>query len=525
MYNILKEAIFRIEIPQSHRITVSLPEVLALATTDKILAFSALRPHQRHAWHAFLVQIGALALNRAGLYELPEKAGPWESLLRNLTPNFPEDEPWHVTVDDIARPAFLQAPVRMKATFADYKDTVRSPDSLDMLVQSKNHDLKTNVASEAKLDDWIYALNTLQTTAGFSGSGNYGVSRMNGGLGSRSAFSMTPSTRPGMHVARDIVALLGKRESMLSEYAMTPDGPSLLWIMPWDGTKGESLSWQDLDPFYIEICRRIRLLPDSNGTILGRRATSKAARINAKALKGKTGDPWTPINRKEDKSLTLAGGGFTYKRIVDYLLSGNWKRPILCDLLPSEQTSLDTLYLVARGMVRGQGKTEGYHERIIPLQPKTRSAALGSPNLAQEVHDVALQRIDQIATVQRLLRHAIAVFAARGNSKAVGDSHWKQSNTWVRQLDHILDSSFFDGLQQEFEAAGTEERQRVRDQWLRYSVLHHAYRLLDAALTTLPCPSIELYRATVEARRLFEVRIRSSQGLPHLFANTGEESN
>ena len=69
---------------------------------------------------------------------------------------------------------------------------------------------------------------------------------------------------------------------------------TLLWTLPWDGTTGEALRLGSLDPFYIEICRRVRLRIDDDGSIYGIRTTSKAARIDAKALKGVTGDPWAP---------------------------------------------------------------------------------------------------------------------------------------------------------------------------------------------------------------------------------------
>ena len=39
----------------------TLPGVLAGLVRDEISDFPKLRPHQRHVWHAFLVQIAALA--------------------------------------------------------------------------------------------------------------------------------------------------------------------------------------------------------------------------------------------------------------------------------------------------------------------------------------------------------------------------------------------------------------------------------------------------------------------------------
>ena len=90
----------------------------------------------------------------------------------------------------------------------EFKNVVSTPDELDLLVTAKNHDLKSIVAGQANADDWIFALITLQTMEGFSGAGNYGISRMNGGLGNRPALTLAPlNNTPGAHVERDILAL------------------------------------------------------------------------------------------------------------------------------------------------------------------------------------------------------------------------------------------------------------------------------------------------------------------------------
>ena len=70
-----------------------------------------------------------------------------------------------------------------------------------MLVTAKNHDLKSSIAAQANVDDWIFALVTLQTMEGFGGVGNYGIARMNSGFGNRPAFSLAPvGQNPGAHV-------------------------------------------------------------------------------------------------------------------------------------------------------------------------------------------------------------------------------------------------------------------------------------------------------------------------------------
>ena len=66
-----------------------------------------------------------------------------------MTPGYPDDEPWQLVVDDITKPAFMQPPASSAEREKDYKSSVATPDELDMLVTSKNHDLKAAVATQA----------------------------------------------------------------------------------------------------------------------------------------------------------------------------------------------------------------------------------------------------------------------------------------------------------------------------------------------------------------------------------------
>ena len=112
MHNLLVDRLIRTRMADGSVMGISLPEVYAAMVADRISAFPALRRHQRHAWHAFLCQLGVIALQRAGLAEIPESTDRWRTLLRATTPGFTDDQPWNLIVDDPDQPAFLQCPAR-----------------------------------------------------------------------------------------------------------------------------------------------------------------------------------------------------------------------------------------------------------------------------------------------------------------------------------------------------------------------------------------------------------------------------
>ena len=523
MFNILTDQFIRHRRDDSSIVEASLPEVYAALMKDEIASFPALRPHQRHAWHAFLVQLGAIAIHREGLVEPPEDAGEWRRIIRALTPEFPDDEPWQLVVDDITKPAFLQPPASSENKITDYKSEVTTPDELDMLVTSKNHDLKASVASSGDIDDWLFALISLQTTEGYAGARNYGVSRMPSGYGNRPAFSLTPSISFGGHVQRDMCSLLRHREGMLDEYDqfLVDNGIALVWAKTWDGNKSETITG-GLDPYYIEICRRIRLR-ETKGRLDATRANSLAKRIID--VKGRTGDPWAPENTASKGTPTafLGPRKFGYERVVDGLVSADWKQPFL--LRTTGQESSKEMHLVARGLVRGEGGTAGYHERIIRLNPVV-VRAFGIENALKLLGDIARERIEQLGKAKSVLRHAIATFAAHGDSDDIKTEHWSRASPWSDKLDEVVDNTFFDDLQKEFEQSDDSERRSIRKNWLmngNNGVIDHARRMLEIAEDSLPCPAVQRFRARVRADSVFEGSIRGRNGLPFLFEKDGEE--
>src|SRR5215210_800810 len=118
-FNLLNKRLVRVARTSGPPDAFTLPGTFAALMRNEVASFPALRPHQRHAWHAFLVQVGALALLAAGLTEPPEDEEAWAVLLRGLTPDHPDDAPWClIAASD--RPALLQPPLPSK-TLAELK--------------------------------------------------------------------------------------------------------------------------------------------------------------------------------------------------------------------------------------------------------------------------------------------------------------------------------------------------------------------------------------------------------------------
>ena len=518
MLNILTEPLIRMDTSGGSRVEASLPEVYAALMADQVDAFPALRPHQRHAWHAFLVQLGAMAMHKAGVSDPPTNATEWADLIRGLTQNFPDDEPWQLVVDDITKPAFMQPPASSWEKYNE-KELFWTPDAVDMLDTARNHDLKNSVAMTYHPQDWLYALITMQTMHGQVGRGNYPIARMNSGDGSRTAFSITPSLRPGAHIRRDLIFMLERATDIVKAIPYKWDGIALLWIKQWDGEKN-AISLSGLHPFHIEICRRRRLCVSANGRLYAMKAASAGRRIGAaKQLRGAVGDPWTLVtsDKKGDKALTLQVDSFNYKKITDYLTLPDWKLPALFSPT-SEERNAPVVHLVMRGVRRTQGgQTERYHERIIPFRQRTVQV-FGRPAAAKELGDIAGERIKQIGRVQNILRQAIATFACHGDAKKTKelllvrkreDPLRKRVDELADKAEERIDERFFEHLQEEFEAR-EDERKSIRHDWLRNFVVPSAEFVLTLAHQSLPSRQNEFFYALASSQNLFDGSIHTA---------------
>ncbi len=474
----------------------------------------------------FLVQLAALALHRAGVSDLPDTEAAWAQALRGLTPEFSGDEPWCLVVEDASKPAFMQPPVPEGISLGNATST---PDALDLLITSRNHDLKQAVARTAEAQDWVLALVSLQTCEGFGGAKNYGIVRMNGGSSSRPMLSLAPLAKdhakssepsPGAWFCRDVSVLLATRVDEYAKYehiGYPPGGGlGLVWTAPWP--EGEQLPLQMLDLWFIETCRRVRLSMEQ-GCIACVRGTSSTPRIEAKNLNGAVGDPWAPVHKTANKSFTLSSSDFDYAKLVELMFSGDWKPPLLA-CPASFETGCETMALVAQALSRGNSKTEGFKSRILPIGGRI-SRALGPRR--QEMHELAKKQMEAISKFDAALRLALTLVAASGDADRRRKEHYALTEGARTTLDHAADAIFFERLWARFDAQEAGREALQAEEFRFASELHQkAEEIFEAALPSMPCARLFRPRAEARARKAFRSSIQ--RAFPELYcAHEGEE--
>lgn len=453
---------------------MTLPAVLAALAADAVEGFPALQPHQQHPWYAFLVQLATLTARAEGA--LPADAAAWRGALERLAGS---PTAWQLVVADRTRPAFMQPPVGT----AKLGGSESVPDGLDVLLTAKNHDVKRERVRAARPEHWVFALVSLQTMQGFLGRGNYGVARMNGGFGNRPCVGRAPSRRWGARWRRDVAVLLDAHAETAAHFGFaTGGGHALLWTVDWSGDA--SLPLTACDPFVVEICRRVRLERTADGlqAITG---PSDGARLAAKALLGLVGDPWTPY--QDEKSLTLNGEGFSYRRLVELLFEPGFHEPAALAAHPDDPPEM---WICCWALVRGQGQTEGLHQRWLPI-PEEIGLMMGEPEGHAALATAAKARVEAVRTVRmRVLRPALMGLLGEGANPKDNQDFLRRHD---QRLEAFADQHFFPDLWRD----PTDDAS-----WSR-ALLEEAERILEDAIDSTGLPSARRYRRIAAAQGLF----------------------
>lgn len=485
--DLLEHPVFSVE-GGAEASVVSLAELLARVVRGEPTELAHLMPHQQHVMHAFAVQLMSLVAVRRELSPtaLPRDAVAWRDALRELGGG---PEAFQLVVGELSKPAFLQPPVP-DGTLEKFKD-VATPDALDMLVLAKNHDVKAARIQRPRIEHWVFALLSLQTQQGFSGRDNYGVARMNGGFGNRPGLGMTASLAWAPRVLRDVGVAIEARASLLSDaYPYSADGTALVWVEPWDGNT--SLAMETLDPFFIEVCRRVRFTRPAHGLSVLMTST-KVPRLDSKLMLGSTGDLWTPVDVARGAALTLPGAGLTYARMSQLLFEDEWQRP---EALVVRREDGDHPLVVARALVRGQGKTEGLHERVVMVPPRTRSLLERKEGRAK-LGVLAKQRIEAVRALRlKVLKPAVCALMQGGADDLRLDDD--RGDWLLDEIDRRVDGEFFPRLFDDIHLGAEEAESRFQR---RLRALGE--ETLEVAVRSLPLATSRRERAIAAAEGRF----------------------
>lgn len=498
--DLLVDPVFRVREATGAKSIVSLAGAFALLSRGAGIEFLALQRHQEHAWHAFLVQVAAMVLHRSGTSVPYEDEATWREGLHELAGS---SEAWHLVVPDLSRPGFMQPPVPEGSlrTFS----LEAFPDDLDLLVTAKHHDVKRSRFARADAEHWSVLLVSVQTSQGFSGRGNYGVARMNGGFGNRPMVAYAPALDRASRFRRDVQACLEGRSLAVDRRGFAESGGvALTWTQPWDGST--SIALERLDPWFVESCRRIRLQRSGGGVVAWRKATD-GPRIHAPEG-GDTADPWTPVDRTKGTALTTAAAGFGYDRTQQLMFSGQFEMGAAGTIRTDDGR---TPWFLAAALARGQGKTEGFHERTLQVSAPV-AALLRVTGERNRLGERSKRWVDAAKTAKlKVLGPAL--------SKLLGDGDGtkKSRGRYLSAMDVAIDRAFFERL---WSAAELGEA-AADELWSRELVVL-ARAQLAQAIACMPMRAADRFAVVARAESLLEGCAR--RRFPAAFDATGGSS-
>ena len=158
------------------------------------------------------------------------------------------------------------------------------------------------------------------------------------------------------------------------------------------------------------------------------------------------------------------------------------------------------MQMVAAGIARGQGKTEGIHQRVVdipaPVIPRLETDA-------DLISARARERIQVSATVQwKCVRPALVVLVQKGSSEPSWDKPSNRTLTkpWLDRFDKDVDGIFFAEL---WNSLDCEDDDEAAGRWER-TLAGLARRTLEAACEAAPRTDDRRIMAHARAGSLLE---------------------
>lgn len=498
--NLLNNPLFRVQ-TAGVLDAMTLPELLAALGQDRVESLPGLQRHQEDAFHIFLCYLAGAALARSQDSDPRQDAKFWTEALRRLAKRS-DDCAWSLLVDDVTRPAFMQPPLASEEEFlSEFKIGRPTPDAIDVLLTAKNHDIKSTKAVAPKADEWVYALISLQTMSGYILK-HQGIARMNSGLGSRACVSLVYGETIGQRWLRDTRKLVAVRPDLLrAPWPYRNNGVALTWLQPWN--RKTSLDLDQLDPFFIEVSRGVRLVWQDN-RIMARTGTEQAPRINAKAYNGVLGDPWIPINRNDPKkgesALTVGSAGFTPELLRNLIFEDGFELAPM--QRPDREKGDEPFQFTASVLVRGQGTTDGFRTAAINVPGSAARRAFQSGPQRERLARLSKVALTDAAELQnRAVKPAVLSLLQAGTERIDFEKReisawWQQS---ARRYANAWGAVFFEWLWEAGETPADEEALR---NW-RLRLKDCAWNVLEEAITGYPGREGRRYRARIRSEGIF----------------------
>ncbi len=498
-YNLVNDRLISIVTRDNESRKVSIPELLVLLARNEVVSLPAAQAFHVYPIISFMIQLAYHCLATCDPIPTEDlqclREDFWRERLRFLGDN--RDEPWCVFVADKSLPAFLQPPIDSNDDLSNW-GIETTPDAIDVLNLSKNHDVKLEKMTSSNIEHWVCSLISCQTMSGFFGRGNYGICRMNGGFSSRPFVGFVDSFSHGARFLRDVHVLLEGTREVAEKFGFRGDGKRLLWLEPWDGKT--SLPLIECAPHFLEICRRLRMRKQGNGWAVGCRPTESS---RVQEANGEVGDPWIPIERTTRKALTIGGRGLDFGKITEILWADKYVLGQACMFRPGDK------YFYASVLVRGQGETQGYHERVLPIPEKVRSKfRLDGDN--QSLGKLARDRVlDGEKFSKSIASSIIALVQGKIDGKAA-KAAMGYSQECVRKFEKEVDTEFFERLWDESDW----DPERAALSWRKF-LLASSQKILKNAQQAFRGSNTMEFRNISVSNRIFFGMLRKN--FPDLF--------
>jgi CRISPR system Cascade subunit CasA len=169
-------------------------------------------------------------------------------------------------------------------------------------------------------------------------------------------------------------------------------------------------------------------------------------------------------------------------------------------------------------MVRGSGKTAGYHERQIPISKAVKR--LLSVGAADRIAAAGHARVELVGKLSyQVLRPALHCLLRDGKEaeRPTTRQHEIVDRRWLDRIDRLADAEFFPALWRELEVSEEAESERIRNAWLQ-DLIEWAGLILQDACRAVPLASIHRYRARTRAKERFYFLARKQ--FPQLYRET-----